>query len=90
MLYFYTKKSNLGKFGRILQRKILVHVMAIWSMYLHYSGLFYGPLVYFVVIWYSFPLFGMPYQEKSGNPEAYLAHLDEKNVKKLFSRLGRT
>jgi hypothetical protein len=26
-------------------------------------------LVYFVVIWYIFPRFGIFYQEKSGNPE---------------------
>jgi hypothetical protein len=31
-------------------------------------GLFYGHLVYFVVIWYIFPRFGISYQEKSGNP----------------------
>jgi hypothetical protein len=27
-------------------------------------------LVYFAVIWYTFPLFGIFYQEKSGNPAA--------------------
>jgi hypothetical protein len=31
-------------------------------------GIFYGHLVYFVVIWYIIPRFGMLYQEKSGNP----------------------
>jgi hypothetical protein len=39
-------------------------------------GVFYRHLVYFltiwyryhVVIWYIFPLFGILYQEKSGNP----------------------
>jgi hypothetical protein len=30
--------------------------------------IFYGHLVYFVVIWYIFPRFGILYQEKSGNP----------------------
>jgi hypothetical protein len=30
-------------------------------------GLFYGNLVYFVVIWYIFLRFGMFYKEKSGN-----------------------
>jgi hypothetical protein len=30
--------------------------------------IFYGHLVYFVVIWYIFPGFGILNQEKSGNP----------------------
>jgi hypothetical protein len=30
--------------------------------------IFYGHWVYFVVIWYIFPRFGMLYLEKSGNP----------------------
>jgi hypothetical protein len=32
------------------------------------NGKFYGLLVHFVVIWYTFFRFGMLYQEKSGNP----------------------
>jgi hypothetical protein len=31
-------------------------------------GIFYGDLVYLAVISVYFPLFGMLYQEKSGNP----------------------
>jgi hypothetical protein len=31
-------------------------------------GIFYDHLVYFVVIWYISPRFGILYQEKSGNP----------------------
>jgi hypothetical protein len=31
-------------------------------------GQFSRHLVYFMAIWYSFPLFGTLYQEKSGNP----------------------
>jgi hypothetical protein len=30
--------------------------------------IFHGHLVYFVVIWYIFPRFGILYREKSGNP----------------------
>jgi hypothetical protein len=30
-------------------------------------GKFYGHLVYFTVIWYIFPRFGMLHREKSGN-----------------------
>jgi hypothetical protein len=46
-------------------------------MYLHTktpnSGIFWKPfewkmLVYFIVIWYIFPRFGMLCQQKSGNP----------------------
>jgi hypothetical protein len=31
-------------------------------------GIDYAPLVYFTVIWYIFPGFGILYPEKSGNP----------------------
>jgi hypothetical protein len=39
-------------------------------------GIFYGHLVYFVVIWDIFSRFGMLYQEKSGNPasQVYVLH----------------
>jgi hypothetical protein len=30
--------------------------------------IFYGHLLYFVVIWYTFPRFGILDEEKSGNP----------------------
>jgi hypothetical protein len=36
-------------------------------------GMLYGHLAYFVVIWYIFTVFGMSYQEKSGNPDRYIA-----------------
>jgi hypothetical protein len=39
----------------------------IWSI-LWPLEIFFGHLVYFVVIWYIFPHFGILYQEKSGNP----------------------
>jgi hypothetical protein len=35
--------------------------------------IFYGRLVYFVVIWF-FPRFGILHQEKSGNPARSLAY----------------
>jgi hypothetical protein len=68
MVCFQTKKPNLGKFWRVLQWKILVYFMTIWSI-LRPLEIFYGHLVYFVVVWYIFPSFGILYQEKSGNPE---------------------
>jgi hypothetical protein len=55
MAYFPTKKSNLGKFGRVSQSKIIVYFMAIWSI-LRPFGIFYGHSVYFMVIWYIFPV----------------------------------
>jgi hypothetical protein len=68
---FQTKNPDLGKFLRALQWKVQVH-------YIHLCPfcLFYGYLVYFVVIWYilwlfgiSFPRFGVLCQEKSGKPD---------------------
>jgi hypothetical protein len=48
--------------------------MAIWSI-LGTLEICYGHLVYFVVIWYIFPRFGILDQEKSGNsdPDSKLA-----------------
>jgi hypothetical protein len=58
---FQTKNPNLGKLWRVLLWKILVCLMTIWSILLP-LGIFYGHLVYFVVIWYmcfsSFWYFG--------------------------------
>jgi hypothetical protein len=65
MVCFQTKNPNLGKFCRVLQWKILVYFMTIWSI-LRPLEIFYGHLVYFVVIWYIFPRFGILDQEKSG------------------------
>jgi hypothetical protein len=67
MVCFQTKGPNLGKFWRVLQWKILVYILTIWSI-LRPSEVFYGHLVYFVVIWYISPRFGMLYHEKTGNP----------------------
>jgi hypothetical protein len=41
--------------------------MTIWSI-LWPLEILNGHLVYFVVIWYISPRFGILYQEKSGNP----------------------
>jgi hypothetical protein len=41
--------------------------MIIWSI-LRPLEIFYGHLVYFVVIWYIFLHFGILYNGKSGNP----------------------
>jgi hypothetical protein len=51
MAYFQTKNPDLGKFWRLLQRKMLVYYMAVWSI-LWLFGIFCDQLVYFMVIWY--------------------------------------
>jgi hypothetical protein len=66
MVRFQTKNPNMGKFWGVLQWKILVYFMTIWSI-LRPLEMFYGHLLYFVVIYIS-PRFGILYQEKSGNP----------------------
>jgi hypothetical protein len=66
MVCFQTQNPNLGKFWRVLLLKILVYFMTIWSI-LGPLEIFHGHLVYFVVIWYIFPHFGVLDQEKSGN-----------------------
>jgi hypothetical protein len=71
MVCFQTKSRHLGKFWRVLPWKILVYIMTIWSI-LRPLEIFYGDLVYFVVIWYLFPHFGILDQEKFGNPDVSL------------------
>jgi hypothetical protein len=58
MVCFQTKNPNLGKFWWVLLWKILVYFMTIWSL-LRPLEIFYGHLVYFVVIWFIFPRFGI-------------------------------
>jgi hypothetical protein len=55
---FQTKKSNLGKFWRVLQWKMLVYFMSILST-LRPWKIFCGHLVYFVAIWYILWSFGV-------------------------------
>jgi hypothetical protein len=50
MVCFQTKNSALSKFWKILQKKILVYFMTIWSI-LRPLEITYGHLVFFVVIW---------------------------------------
>jgi hypothetical protein len=55
MVCFQTKNANLGKFWRVLQWKMLVYFRDTWSI-LRSFVIFYWHLVYFVVIWYNFPV----------------------------------
>jgi hypothetical protein len=59
MVYFQTNNTNLGEFWRVLQWKMLVYLMGIWSI-LQTFGIFRGNLVHV-------SSFGMLYQDKSGN-----------------------
>jgi hypothetical protein len=62
MVWFQIKNPNLDKFCMVLQWKMLVYFMTILPI-LRPLEIFYGHLVYFVVIWYIFPRFGMLYRE---------------------------
>jgi hypothetical protein len=81
MAFIQTENTNLGKFWKVLQWKMLEYFMDIWyilrpfGFYLWTFGIcyghlviIYGHLVYFVVIWSTFSRFCMLYQEKYGNP----------------------
>jgi hypothetical protein len=71
MAYFQIKNLNLGKLSKVLQWKMIVYFMAIWSIYCHLVyfvviryilspiGIFCGYLVYFVANWYILWLFGI-------------------------------
>jgi hypothetical protein len=54
---------------------MFVYLMAFWSI-LGPIRIFYGHLVYFLIIWYIFPRFGILYQGKSGNPGSDRPSLD--------------
>jgi hypothetical protein len=54
MVCFQTKNSNLGKFCRVLQLKILEYFMTLYILLL--LGIVYGRLKYIVVIRYIFPV----------------------------------
>jgi hypothetical protein len=63
MVCFQTKNPSLGKFWKVLLRKILVYFMTIWSTYftaigniLWPFGIFCGNLVYFSPLWYFGPI----------------------------------
>jgi hypothetical protein len=71
MVYFQTKKPNLGNFWRVLGRienadifnAHLEYVMAIWYIVWSFGNS--------VVIYYNFLSFGILCHEKSGNPALY-------------------
>jgi hypothetical protein len=54
-VHFQTKNRNLGTFWRVLQWKMLVYFMDIWSILLQFDKV-YVHLVYFVLILYIFPM----------------------------------
>jgi hypothetical protein len=70
MAFFETNNSDLGKFWRVLQWKMVVYYLAIRSIFRLYRILC-GHLVYFMVIWYIFFRFVILYHEKSGSPGGF-------------------
>jgi hypothetical protein len=54
MVYFQTRRRNLGKFCRVLQWKMLVFFVDIVPILRPYD-IIYDRLVYFVAIWNIFP-----------------------------------
>jgi hypothetical protein len=66
MVGFQTKNPNFGKFLKVFAME---NVGKLFAHLVYFTALeiFYGHLVYFLVIWYIFPRFGMLYQEKSGS-----------------------
>jgi hypothetical protein len=76
---FKPKIPNLDKFWRVLQWKILVYFMTIWSI-LRPLEIFYGHLVYFSPFWYFVPRkIWQPYLAQRTNQSLFFAG---KNVKK--------
>jgi hypothetical protein len=55
MVSFRTKNPNLGNFRRVLQLKMSVYSMAIWSIFLPF-GIVYGHLVHFPSFWCFLPV----------------------------------
>jgi hypothetical protein len=55
MVYFQTKKTNLGKFWWALDWEMLIYFMAIWNICSTF-GIFYHYFIHFLFIWYTFPV----------------------------------
>jgi hypothetical protein len=62
MVYYHSKNPNLGVNYWVYRYFITI------SNILRPFGVLYGNLVWFVVIWYIFPVLVCLDQEKSGNP----------------------
>jgi hypothetical protein len=70
----------LGKFKRLLQRKLLVYFMSNWSIF-HPFGIFYVHLVYFTAIWSILLPFGILFP--------ILVYCTKKNLATLVGRVTR-
>jgi hypothetical protein len=71
MAYFQTKIPIWEKFGGSCNGRC---GYILWPF-----GLFYGHLVYFMVIWYIYLVcFGMLTEEKSGNPALFYESVQKK------------
>jgi hypothetical protein len=65
---FITKTFNLGKFWRVLAMDDARCWYILWPFGQFSSHLVYFMALVFVVIWYIFPILGVLYPGKSGNP----------------------
>jgi hypothetical protein len=72
----------------------MAHWYILWQFGIFYGHLVcFSNLVYFMVIWYIFPIFGMMYKETSGNPvnlrQTFFATvdlLDERSKRQFMAR----
>jgi hypothetical protein len=64
---WFVFNSNLGKFWRVLEWKMMVYFMPSWNILQLCIWYTLWSLGNFVVIWYIFPRFGIFSQEKYGN-----------------------
>jgi hypothetical protein len=66
--------NQISQLGSILEGLVMedVGISNGYLVFLRLLDIFYEHLLYFLVIWYIYPRFGMLYQEKSGNPGLYL------------------
>jgi hypothetical protein len=68
MVRYQTKETNLGKFWRVLEWKMLVYFIVIRNILRSFGICILWPFGNVVVIWYIFLRFGILCKEKSGNP----------------------
>jgi hypothetical protein len=68
MVRFRTKNTNLGKFWKVLQEKMLAYFYVHLVYFTATGNILWPFMVYFAVIWYIFPVLVCCAQLKSGYP----------------------
>jgi hypothetical protein len=87
MVSFRTENPNFGKLLRVLQWKMLVYFMAIWSIFNTIWHILW-PFGISSLVLVHFTNFGMLYQEKSGNPAAETTGRRQMAGKNFFAKKG--